>query len=326
MTADATPDGVVRQLDEDAHGVQLIALWGAATDARRDQAGLPRLVEGGRSASALARPGAFAVGVVEGSLLVAAAVALPALEDNARSPRVMPGMMHVSSVATLPDRWGLGLGRRVMQAILTHGIRRGYARCQLWTYAANPAARHLYESLGFALSGRTFVDKHGEETVHYVRELTAEPVAFRPASRLLCCDPDDRVLLLNWRDPYDGFELWEPPGGGIESGETQREAVLREWTEETGLEPPELVGGPARVGRDLLWLGERYVSDEFFFLGRAVTAETPDVSGQTEIEQTSYLGHRWVPWQQLADLGGTDQPDVLSVLRRLDPAGRWAGP
>jgi 8-oxo-dGTP pyrophosphatase MutT (NUDIX family) len=148
-------------------------------------------------------------------------------------------------------------------------------------------------------------------------------VAPRAAARLLCVDTDARVLLMQWRDPFDGHELWEPPGGGIEPGETSRQAVLREWAEETGLPEPELVGLPVSVSRDLLWLGDRYVGDEDFYLGRAATAGEPDVSGQTEIEQASYLGHRWIPWQEITLLGGADKPDTLAVLRRLAPDGPW---
>lgn len=298
------------------------SLWAAATDVRREATGLNRILEHG--VSVLHRPGAFAVGLFDGDELVAMAVAMPALEDNARSTRVMPGMMHISSVATTPARWGQGLGGHVVRAVLAQGTRRGYARAQLWTHAANLISRRLYERLGFVLSGRTMVDDFAEPIVHYVRELTAEPMPPRPAARLLCFDPADRVLLIHWRDPFDGQELWEPPGGGIEAGETSRETALREWREETGLPEPELVGGPVPVARDLLWLGERYVGDEDFYLGHLGEASDPDVSGHTEIEQTSYLGHRWIPWQQIPELDGADKPDTLAVLRRLAPDGPWA--
>ncbi len=319
--AAGTQDAHIVAINDADHGEQLADLWAAATDARREATGLNPLPQ--RGDPVLQRPGAFGVGVFEGQRLVSVAVAMPALADDARSRRVMPGMMHISSVATQPGRWGQGFGARVVRAILAHGKRRGYARTSLWTHADNPISGHLYESLGFALSGRTMVDAFGEDVVQYIRELSAEPVTPRPAARLLCCDPDDRVLLLHWRDPFDGYELWEPPGGGIEAGESPRETVLREWAEETGLPAPELVGDPVLVGRDLFWLGDRYVGDEHFFLGRLGLAGEPDVSGQTEIEQTSYLGHAWIPWQRLVDLDGTDKPDVLAVLRRLDTEGPW---
>lgn len=45
-------------------------------------------------------------------------------------------------------------------------------------------------------------------------------------------DERDRVLLSHRRD----FDLWNLPGGGVESGELPTEAVVRETKEETGLE------------------------------------------------------------------------------------------
>ncbi|MFJ8157926.1 NUDIX domain-containing protein [Streptomyces sp. NPDC094468] len=42
----------------------------------------------------------------------------------------------------------------------------------------------------------------------------------RTAARVICPDTAQRLLLLRWRDPFEGAWLWEPPGGGIEEGET----------------------------------------------------------------------------------------------------------
>ncbi len=254
------------------------------------------------------------------------AVALPALEDNGRSARPIPGLVHISSVATLPGLWGEGLGRRVMLAVLSQAKRRGYARAQLWTHASNPTSRHLYEAGGFVYSGRAMVDDGGEDIVHYISELSGDPRPPRPAARLLCLDPTGRVLLMHWRDPFDGFQVWEPPGGGIEAGETPEIAVLREWDEEIGLPAPELIGEPVLVARDLWWMGERYVGDEYFFLGRARGSDPPDVSGQTEIEQAAYVGHAWLRREDLAALDSRDQPDAAAVLRRLATDGPWAEP
>ncbi len=323
--ADAWFDGIrqVHELQTDRDDAAVVALWAAATDARREGTGLDRRVHE-PAGSALRRPGAFGVGVFEADGLISMAVGLPAVDDDGRGTRVIPGLMHISTVATEPHRWGEGLGRRVVKAILAHGVRRGYARTQLWTHASNPISRHLYESLGFTWSGRAKADDYGEEIVHYTRELTADPVQPRAAARLLCLDAEDRLLLLQWRDPSDGHVLWEPPGGGLEPGEDAHTAVLREWAEETGLPSPTLQGEPVLVARDRLWLGDRHVGDESFFLGHASSAGNPDVSGHTEIEQASYLGHRWIPWQELDDLDGADEPEVLAVLRRLAPEGPWA--
>ena len=45
-----------------------------------------------------------------------------------------------------------------------------------------------------------------------------------------------RGLLLARRDKAPGTGLWSIPGGGVELGETQEEAVVREVLEETGVE------------------------------------------------------------------------------------------
>ncbi len=45
-------------------------------------------------------------------------------------------------------------------------------------------------------------------------------------------DDKDRVLLCHRRD----FDLWNLPGGGVETGESPWDALVREIKEETGLE------------------------------------------------------------------------------------------
>jgi 8-oxo-dGTP pyrophosphatase MutT (NUDIX family)/ribosomal protein S18 acetylase RimI-like enzyme len=310
---------VIRQLSgSDTDGVA--SLWQSAADQRRADLGIERI----RAAdSALSRPGAFGVGLFEGDRLLSMAVALPALADNARSEVNVPGLAHISSVATLPGRWGEGLAGRCVQAIMMQATRRGYARAQLWTHASNVGAQHLYERKGFERTGRQTIDDHDEPIVHYHRDLAPVPWEARPAARLVCLDAQDRILLLHWRDPYDGYRLWEPPGGGIESGETPYDAAIREWEEETGLPAPEIVGQPTTVARDVIFNGTRGLADEHFFFGRLATADEPRVDQATEMEQDTYLGHAWVDWRDLVRLDDPLEPDLVPILRRLAPAGPW---
>lgn len=310
----------------------LAALWQDATDRRRERLGLEPLHE---AAGVLQRPGAFGVGVFEhvdadgGSggtdeRMVAAAVAMPARGDDGRSEHPVPGLAHISSVVTHPDRWGEGLGGRVVRAALSHAVRRGYARAQLWTQATNAGAHRLYEREGFLRSGRERTEHRGEQIVHYLRDLPILPTKSRPAARMLCLDSAERVLLLHFRDPFDGHQLWEPPGGGLEAGESPLEAVVREWGEETGFPLPQLVAASTYVARDVVWRGARWIVDEEFFLGRTTDMGLPLPAEGIDQAMDAYLGSAWVPWRELQTLDDPVEPDLLPALRRLDPTGPWA--
>jgi TDG/mug DNA glycosylase family protein len=55
----------------------------------------------------------------------------------------------------------------------------------------------------------------------------------RSAVRALVVDPDDRVLLVRFEWPNK--TVWAPPGGGVEPGESDEHALVRELAEESGL-------------------------------------------------------------------------------------------
>ncbi len=153
----------------------------------------------------------------------------------------------------------------------------------------------------------------------------AEP---RPAVRIICLDLRSRVLLLRWRDPFDGDLLWEPPGGGIEPGETELEAARRELVEETGLDPSLIVGPPVMVPRDTKWNGRRYVGEEAFFLAR-VAAEAPALSrvGLMADERVNLVEAAWVAPGDIGSLADPLEPPTLpSIIAAFDPSGPWAAP
>lgn len=56
----------------------------------------------------------------------------------------------------------------------------------------------------------------------------------REAVRALVIDPDDRVLLVRFEFPNTGTR-WAMPGGGVEAGESDHQALRRELHEELGL-------------------------------------------------------------------------------------------
>jgi 8-oxo-dGTP pyrophosphatase MutT (NUDIX family) len=141
----------------------------------------------------------------------------------------------------------------------------------------------------------------------------------RRAVRIVCLDSADRVLLIDWQDPFSGARIWEPPGGGIESGEDPIDAARRELTEETSLDATLVLDHSVLVQRDCIWNGKHYVGEERFFLARFL-AERPHVSGAAMLvdEHPNFRGYGWFGLDQLAALGGLlEPPDLHAVVNKL---------
>ena len=133
--------------------------------------------------------------------------------------------------------------------------------------------------------------------------------------RIICLDPTGAILLMKWRDPLDGHVFWEPPGGGIEAGETPRQAAERELYEETGyrrsLPDPYVV-----VARDYSFAGRHFHHDEAFFLTDVVGS--PAAGSFTDEEADTFLASRFVELSDLQRLDAPLQPpQLLDAVRAL---------
>jgi 8-oxo-dGTP diphosphatase len=114
-------------------------------------------------------------------------------------------------------------------------------------------------------------------------------------------DGDGRLLLIR-RGHEPGKGLWSIPGGRIEAGESDEEALIREVSEETGLivTPGRLIGTVRRPGG---------TADSLFDI-RDYAAE---VTGGTLVPGDDADGAAWVGRDELETLPLTD--GLLDALR-----------
>lgn len=142
-----------------------------------------------------------------------------------------------------------------------------------------------------------------------------------PAARVVCLDRDGRVLLMHWYDWIAGIDIFEPPGGRLEPGESPLEAARRELTEETGLPGAAVSEHMVEIDRDFTWLGVRYVRREPFYLARFDEARPAVVpSALTDEEVAGFRGHVWA--EELPE--GVDPPELAQIIEALKRAQRPA--
>ncbi len=142
----------------------------------------------------------------------------------------------------------------------------------------------------------------------------------RKAVRAVILDPTGRVLLVRFAFP-DRL-VWACPGGGIEEGETPREAVIRELAEETGLVIAD--PGPPIWRREhvIPFLDGRWDGQvERFYLVRSAAFEPAPVFSPEALAAEYVTGLRWWTPGELDRAGGVifaprTLPALLGPLRR----------
>ncbi|WP_308279900.1 NUDIX hydrolase [Phycicoccus mangrovi] len=149
----------------------------------------------------------------------------------------------------------------------------------------------------------------------------------RRAVRVLLLDEDDRVLLIEdsdlGLDPVAHW--WNTPGGGVDPGESDAEAVVRELHEETGLRVTEAdLDGPVLARRVLHGWSDKVVDQEETFWAVRVPAFEVDTSGHTEEERMTVVGLTWWDLDALQATGDLVWPvDLRAVVALAADRHRW---
>ena len=115
----------------------------------------------------------------------------------------------------------------------------------------------------------------------------------RPTVRVLLLDRSDRILLLKGRLPSrpQGIGAWFTVGGGLEAGESYRQAAAREIVEETGIAEFEL-GPVVWVREGVLRIPEPAHFQEQYIVARC-EGDEPNRHGWTALERELIDDIRW---------------------------------
>ncbi len=144
---------------------------------------------------------------------------------------------------------------------------------------------------------------------------------------MLLQDHHGRLLLL--RDSDLGLDpvvhWWVTPGGGVDPGESDAGAAVRELAEETGLEvTEEVVVGPFLERLVVHGYSEKIVDQTEVFVLVRVPAFEVDTSGHTEEEQRTVVELRWWSIDELASTDDDIWPrDLADLVALADDTDRW---
>ncbi len=146
---------------------------------------------------------------------------------------------------------------------------------------------------------------------------TNEPTRIdRHGARCIVVDEQDAILFIGGFATPERSARWILPGGGIDPGETMRDAAARELYEETGLrvDPAALTGPVARQLYQKVRADETFTQENHFFFIR-VERFDPRVTGGDAYEQD--LEFNWIGVDDFSTTDGFENVDPMLQIVKL---------
>ena len=126
------------------------------------------------------------------------------------------------------------------------------------------------------------------------------------------CIENEKILLVCHKGLGREGELWGPPGGGLNFGETLEDCLKREFLEETGLEI---------IVNEFLFINELINKPlhaiEIFFLVN-VTGGELQTGLEPEIEEKIINAAKWLSETELNELSQYKKHNIFHVLKTFD--------
>lgn len=134
--------------------------------------------------------------------------------------------------------------------------------------------------------------------------------------------PDRHVLLMRVQEPKSGNEFWVTPGGGLEPGESDEDALRREVAEETGATRFSVDRLVLTRRVEFTWDNRDYSQREYFYRVQTDRFEPVLDGNPAQGEASAFREFRW--WS-IDDIGRSDETfsprDLHSLLESLTRNG-----